>query len=82
MTSTKFRRTLEPSINIIPAGTRKKGLKPAGSLCLAFSSGLGSTVLLDLVSQSYLSNHAAARLALDERAVQHVLEELAPAARV
>ncbi|KAJ6576474.1 hypothetical protein DFH09DRAFT_361875 [Mycena vulgaris] len=60
MMSTKFRRTLEPSINIIPDGPRKKGLKPAGNLCLAFSGGLGSTVLLDLVSQSYFSNHAAA----------------------
>ncbi|KAJ7756467.1 hypothetical protein DFH07DRAFT_820684 [Mycena maculata] len=55
--STKFRRTLEPSINVVPDGPRKKGLKPAGNLCLAFSGGLGSTVLLDLVSQSYFSNH-------------------------
>ncbi|KAJ7494765.1 hypothetical protein B0H11DRAFT_1716995 [Mycena galericulata] len=53
LVSTKFRRTLEPSINVIPDGPRKKGLKPAGNLCLGFSGGLGSTVLLDLVSQSY-----------------------------
>ncbi|KAJ7126960.1 hypothetical protein C8R44DRAFT_617440 [Mycena epipterygia] len=57
MISTKFRRTLEPSINVIPDGPRKKGLKPAGNLCLGFSGGLGSTVLLDLISQCYFSNH-------------------------
>jgi cytoplasmic tRNA 2-thiolation protein 2 len=56
--ATKFRRTLEPSINIVPDGPRKKGLKPAGNLCLAFSGGLGSTVLLDLVSRSYFSHQA------------------------
>ncbi|KAJ7707675.1 hypothetical protein B0H17DRAFT_1192132 [Mycena rosella] len=56
MMSTKFRRTLEPSINAIPNGPRKKGLKPAGNLFLGFSGGLGSTVLLDLVSQCYFSN--------------------------
>ncbi|KAJ7475881.1 hypothetical protein FB451DRAFT_1087870 [Mycena latifolia] len=57
MMATKFRRTLEPSINPIPDGPRKKGLKPAGNLCLGFSGGLGSTILLDLVSRSYFSIH-------------------------
>ncbi|KAJ6531827.1 hypothetical protein B0H19DRAFT_965895 [Mycena capillaripes] len=52
MVSAKFRRILKPTIN---AGTPTKGLKPAGDLCIGFSGGLGSTVLLDLVSESYFS---------------------------
>ncbi|KAJ7170714.1 hypothetical protein C8R43DRAFT_1085244 [Mycena crocata] len=55
--STKFRRTLEPTINATPNGPRKKGLKPAGNLCIGCSGGLGSTVLLDLVTESYFSAH-------------------------
>lgn len=65
--STKFRRTLEPSINAIPDGPRKKGLKPTGNLCLGFSGGLGSTVLLDLVSQSYFSTRESDNTMKDER---------------
>ncbi|KAJ7773305.1 hypothetical protein B0H16DRAFT_1511829 [Mycena metata] len=56
MVAGKFRRALEPSINPIPDGPRKKGLKPAGDLCIGFSGGLGSTVLLDLVTESYFNN--------------------------
>ncbi|KAF7327723.1 Cytoplasmic tRNA 2-thiolation protein 2 [Mycena kentingensis (nom. inval.)] len=49
---TKFKRVLEPSIS----GSRsKRGLKASGNLCLAFSGGLGSTVLLDLISTVYFS---------------------------
>ncbi|KAJ7931545.1 hypothetical protein B0H13DRAFT_1958724 [Mycena leptocephala] len=55
--ATKFRRTLEPTINAVPDGPRKKALKPVGDLCIGFSGGLGSTVLLDLISKSYFSNH-------------------------
>ncbi|KAF8206394.1 hypothetical protein K438DRAFT_1917779 [Mycena galopus ATCC 62051] len=49
----KFKRILEPTINA--NGTRKKGFKPAGNLCIGFSGGLGSTVLLDLISDCYYS---------------------------
>lgn len=55
MVSAKFRRILKPTINAPPNGTPTKGLKPAGDLCIGFSGGLGSTVLLDLVSESYFS---------------------------
>ncbi|KAJ7227220.1 hypothetical protein GGX14DRAFT_510835 [Mycena pura] len=52
--TTKFKRALEPFIN--PGNeTRRQGLKPAGNLCVAFSAGLGSTVLLDLISRLYFS---------------------------
>ncbi|KAF7374864.1 Cytoplasmic tRNA 2-thiolation protein 2 [Mycena sanguinolenta] len=51
--TTKFKRILEPTINA--NGTRKKGFKPAGNLCVGFSGGLGSTVLLDLISDCYYS---------------------------
>ncbi|TFK75222.1 hypothetical protein BDN72DRAFT_787883 [Pluteus cervinus] len=54
MVATKFRRTLEPHINVTPdAGPRRKALKAPGSLLLGFSGGLGSVVLLDLVNRSY-----------------------------
>jgi cytoplasmic tRNA 2-thiolation protein 2 len=55
MVATKFRRSLEPSINPIPDGPRRKALRASGNLLLGLSGGLGSTVLLDLVNQSYLS---------------------------
>jgi hypothetical protein len=58
LTTFKFRRALEPSINLIPDGPRKKALKPAGNLALAFSGGLSSAVLLDLVDRSYFAPQA------------------------
>ncbi|KAK7033153.1 cytoplasmic tRNA 2-thiolation protein 2 [Favolaschia claudopus] len=51
--TTKFKRILEPTINV--NGTRKKGFKPTGNLCVGFTGGLGSTVLLDLISDCYYS---------------------------
>lgn len=53
----KFRRSLEPSVNQKPDGPRKTALKASGNLLIAFSAGLGSTVLLDLVSRCYFSPH-------------------------
>jgi cytoplasmic tRNA 2-thiolation protein 2 len=53
--ATKFRRSLEPSINPVPDGPRRKALKASGNLLVGLSGGLGSTVLLDLVNQSYFS---------------------------
>ncbi|KAF8867804.1 hypothetical protein BD779DRAFT_1229419, partial [Infundibulicybe gibba] len=57
LVSTKFRRSLEPSVNPDPDQPRRKALKASGNLLLACSGGLGSTVLLDLVQRSYFSNH-------------------------
>ena len=49
----RFRRALEPHINVKPDGPRRTALRPAGNLLIAFSGGLGSTVLLDLVNRCY-----------------------------
>ncbi|TFK40395.1 hypothetical protein BDQ12DRAFT_711752 [Crucibulum laeve] len=57
--SARFRKSLEPSVNPIPDGPRKKGLKAAGNLLLGFSGGLGSTVLIDLVWRSYFERMEA-----------------------
>ncbi|KAJ6619784.1 hypothetical protein B0H10DRAFT_2024969 [Mycena sp. CBHHK59/15] len=57
MVTHKFRRSLQPSINVTQDGTRNKSLKPAGNLCLGLSGGLGSTVLLDLVTECCFANH-------------------------
>jgi cytoplasmic tRNA 2-thiolation protein 2 len=50
----KFRRALEPFVNVKPDGPRRKALKPAGNLMLGYSGGLGSAVLLDLVYRNYV----------------------------
>lgn len=44
---------LEPAINLVPDGPRKKSLTPAGNLLMGLSGGLGSTVMLHLVHQGY-----------------------------
>ncbi|KAG7451187.1 uncharacterized protein BT62DRAFT_941926 [Guyanagaster necrorhizus] len=56
LVSFKFRRSLEPFVNELPQGPRRKALKASGDLLLAFSGGLGSTVLLDLAYQAYFAN--------------------------
>jgi cytoplasmic tRNA 2-thiolation protein 2 len=56
LTAFKFRRSLEPSINLIPDGPRKKALKPSGHLAIGFSGGVSSSVLLDLVDKSYFAS--------------------------
>ncbi|KAJ3506638.1 hypothetical protein NLJ89_g6759 [Agrocybe chaxingu] len=50
---TRFKKSLEPSINPVADGTRRKALKAGGSLVVAFSGGTGSTALLDLVAKIY-----------------------------
>jgi hypothetical protein len=55
LTTFKFRRALEPAINAVPDGPRKKALAPVGNLALAFSGGLSSAVLLDVVHASYFA---------------------------
>ena len=50
---TRFRKTLEPSINAVPDEPRRKALRAAGSLVIGFSGGTSSTALLDLVSKTY-----------------------------
>ncbi|KAH0585186.1 hypothetical protein H2248_008440 [Termitomyces sp. 'cryptogamus'] len=57
--SVKFRRALDPTVNPLPDGPRRKGLKAGGDLLIGFSGGLGSTVLLDLMYRTYFSFHDA-----------------------
>ena len=56
--TTKIRRALDPHINESPETSRRRGLKASGNLLLGFSGGLGSTVLLDTLSNIYF--HASA----------------------
>ncbi|KZT06167.1 uncharacterized protein LAESUDRAFT_701114 [Laetiporus sulphureus 93-53] len=51
----KFRRSLEPHVNLKPDGPRRTALKPSGNLMVGISGGLGSTVLLDLVHRCYIA---------------------------
>lgn len=57
--SAKFRKTLEPHINLQADGPRRSALKPAGDLLVGLSGSLGSTVLLDLVHRTYLAPRGA-----------------------
>ncbi|KAJ2926929.1 hypothetical protein H1R20_g10174, partial [Candolleomyces eurysporus] len=77
LVSTRFRKVLGPTIN--PArssakaanvrGGRLRGrLEAPGSLLIAFSGGLGSTVLLDLVAKSYFYRSSNASAAPPEAA--------------
>jgi len=52
---TRFRKTLEPSINEVPDGPRRKGLRAVGSLVIGFSGGTSSITLLDLVAKTYFA---------------------------
>lgn len=56
---TRFRKSLEPSINVIPDGPRRKALKAAGSLVIAFSGGTSSTAMLDLVAKTYFAQRTS-----------------------
>ena len=51
---TKFKRTLGPSINPPGDGHRKGSYQASGNLLIGFSGGLGSTVLLDLITRYYI----------------------------
>nr|GAT60715.1 predicted protein [Mycena chlorophos] len=56
----KFKRVLDPAIALPGSGSKtKKGLKASGNLCIGFSGGLGSTVLLDLIALNYYSSEKA-----------------------
>ena len=55
LTTHKFRRALEPTVNPKPDGPRKTALKPAGNLLVGFSGGLGSSVLVELVHRCYVA---------------------------
>lgn len=52
----KVKRSLDSHINTKSETSRKKSLKASGNLLIGFSGGLGSTVLLDLISKIYLSS--------------------------
>jgi cytoplasmic tRNA 2-thiolation protein 2 len=56
LTTTKFRQAFEPHINHVSTGPRRGALKPSGGLLIAFSGGLGPSVLLDLVHRVYRAN--------------------------
>ncbi|KAK7050951.1 Cytoplasmic tRNA 2-thiolation protein 2 [Paramarasmius palmivorus] len=53
MLNTKVKRALDPHINATPDVPRRKALKASGNLLIGFSGGLGSTVVMDLVSRIY-----------------------------
>jgi len=50
---TKFKRTLGPRINPPGDGYRKGSYQASGNLLIGLSGGLGSTVLLDIVTKCY-----------------------------
>ncbi|KDR76276.1 hypothetical protein GALMADRAFT_225964 [Galerina marginata CBS 339.88] len=52
---TRFRKSLEPSVNAIPDGPRRKALKASGSILIGLSGGTSSTAMLDLVAKTYFS---------------------------
>jgi len=52
---TRFKKSLEPSINPLPDGPRRKALKAAGSLVVGFSGGTCSTALLDILAKTYFT---------------------------
>ncbi|KAG1762725.1 hypothetical protein EDD22DRAFT_778047 [Suillus occidentalis] len=52
----KFRKALEPSVNARAGTSKRPKLKASGSLCLGFSGGLGSSILLDIVHNTYFSS--------------------------
>ncbi len=56
LVTTKFRQALDPHINHVSTGPRRGALKPSGGLLVAFSGGLGSSVVLDLVHRVYCAN--------------------------
>ena len=51
----RFRKTLEPMINPVRDGPRRKALKAAGGLLVGFSGGTASTALLDIVAKTYFA---------------------------
>ncbi|KAF4614224.1 hypothetical protein D9613_007796 [Agrocybe pediades] len=59
LVQTRFRKTLEPTINPTPDGPRRKALKAGGSLALGLSGGTNSTALLDLVAKTYYASRSA-----------------------
>ena len=52
---TRFRKSLEPSINLNPDGPRRKTLKAAGALVIGLSGGTSSITVLDLVAKTYFA---------------------------
>ncbi|KAH7909493.1 hypothetical protein BJ138DRAFT_1155079 [Hygrophoropsis aurantiaca] len=54
----KFRKALQPSINASAGTSKRPRLKADGNLLMAFSGGLGSSLLLDIVHRIYFSNES------------------------
>ncbi|KAK1226576.1 Cytoplasmic tRNA 2-thiolation protein 2 [Marasmius sp. AFHP31] len=61
MLITKVKRSLDPHINATPDVPRRKALKASGNLLVGFSGGLGSTVVLDIVSRIYFPDSEGAK---------------------
>ncbi|KAL5526392.1 CTU2 [Sanghuangporus sanghuang] len=59
---TKFRRSIEPHVNESQQVSKRTALKASGNLLVGFSGGLGSTVLLDLLSSTYFPSVNGASL--------------------
>ena len=55
MIQTRFRKSLEPSINPNADGPRRKTLKAAGALVIGLSGGTSSITVLDLVAKTYFA---------------------------
>ena len=55
MISHKFRRGVEAYVNSEPKNSRRRTLKASGNVLVGLSGGVGSSVLLDLVHQTYFS---------------------------
>ncbi|KAH7925493.1 hypothetical protein BV22DRAFT_1104929 [Leucogyrophana mollusca] len=51
----KFRKALQPAINASAGTSKRPRLKAEGNLLMAFSGGLGSSVLLDIIHSTYFS---------------------------
>ena len=51
----RFRKSLEPSINPNPDSPRRKTLKAAGALVIGLSDGTSSITVLDLVAKTYFA---------------------------
>lgn len=51
--TTKFRRCLDSHINQSSESSRRAPLTASGNLLVGFSGGLGSSVLLDVLSRNY-----------------------------
>ncbi|KAH8118228.1 hypothetical protein DFH11DRAFT_1573124 [Phellopilus nigrolimitatus] len=53
LVTNKFRRCLDPHVKAGSDSSRRTALKASGDVLIGFSGGLGSTVLLDILTRTY-----------------------------